>query len=108
MFFVEEHERFILEELLEATADLQSQTVCSSLYKVVLKNSALYAVKRLKQLQVSFEEFSQTMIQIGSLKHPNILPLVLVGYHSINEEKLFICKYQSQGSLLNLLEGKLT
>lgn len=106
VFFVEEHERFILEDLLEATADLQSQTVYSSLYKVVLKNSALYAVKRLKQLHVSFEEFSQTMIQIGTLKHPNILPLV--GYHSTNEEKLFIYKCQSQGSLLNLLEGKLT
>nr|POE76850.1 putative inactive receptor kinase [Quercus suber] len=102
VFFVEEHERFILEDLFEATADLQSQTVCSSLYKVVLKNSALYAVKRLKQLQVSFEEFSQTMIQIGSLKHPNILPLV--GYHSTNKEELFIYKYQSQGSLLNSLE----
>ena len=106
MFFVEEHKRFILEDLLEAPADLQSQTVCSSLHKVVLKNSALYAIKKLKQLQVSIEEFSQTIIQIGSLKHPNILPLV--GYHSTNEEKLFIYKYQSQGSLLNLLEGKLT
>jgi Leucine-rich repeat (LRR) protein len=106
VFLVEEHERFELEELLEATADLKSQTLCSSLYKVILKNSALYAVKRLKQLQVSFEEFSQTMRQIGSLKHPNMLPLV--AYHSTNEEKLFIYKYQSHGSLLNLLEGKLT
>ncbi|GMY31049.1 probable leucine-rich repeat receptor-like protein kinase IMK3 [Fagus crenata] len=102
VFLVEEHERFELEELLEATADLKSQTLCSSLYKVILKNSALYAVKRLKQLQVSFEEFSRTMRQIGSLKHPNMLPLV--AYHSTNEEKLFIYKYQSHGSLLNLLE----
>ena len=106
VFLVEEHERFELEELLEATADLKSQTLCSSLYKVILKNSALYAVKRLKQLQVSFEEFSRTMRQIGSLKHPNMLPLV--AYHSTDEEKLFIYKYQSHGSLLDLLEGKLT
>lgn len=105
VFFVEEQERFKLEDLLEATADLQNQTLCSTLYKVILKNSALFAVKRLKKLQVSFEEFGQTMIQIGNLKHPNVLPLV--GYHSTNEEKLFIYKYQSNGSLLNLLEGKL-
>jgi hypothetical protein len=37
VFLVEEHERFKLEELLEATADLKSQTLCSSLYKVILK-----------------------------------------------------------------------
>jgi uncharacterized membrane-anchored protein len=64
----------------------------------------VYAVKRLKKLQVSFEEFGQTMRQIGNLKHPNILPLV--GYNSTDEEKLLIYKYQSSGSLLNLLEGK--
>lgn len=105
VFFVEEQERFEMEDLLEATADLRSQTPCSSLYKVILQNNATYAVKRLKKLQVSFEEFDQTMRQIGNLRHPNILPLV--GFNSTNEEKLLIYKYQSSGSLQNLLEGKL-
>nr|TKR91533.1 hypothetical protein D5086_0000222250 [Populus alba] len=86
VFFVEEKERFGLDDLFEATADLQSQTPSSSLYKV------------------SFEEFGQTMRQIGTLKHPNILPLV--GYNSTDEEKLLIYKYQSSGSLLNLLEAR--
>ncbi|KAM1100766.1 hypothetical protein ACFX15_006944 [Malus domestica] len=103
VFFVEEHESFKLEDLLEATADLRNQSFCSSLYKVILKNNALYAVKRLKKLQVPFEEFGQTMRQIGIIKHPNILPLV--GYNSTNEEKLLIYKFQSNGSLLNLLES---
>ncbi|XP_031253369.1 probable leucine-rich repeat receptor-like protein kinase At5g05160 [Pistacia vera] len=103
VFFVEEHERFKLEDLLEATADLRSQTITSSLYKVILKNSVIYAVKRFKNLQVSFEEFGRTMRQIGNLKHPNILPLV--GFNSTNEEKLLIYKYQSNGSLLNLMEN---
>ncbi|VVA33579.1 PREDICTED: probable [Prunus dulcis] len=103
VFFVEEHESFKLEDLLEATADLRNQTFRSSLYKVILKNNALYAVKRLKKLQVPFEEFGQTMRQIGNLKHPNILPLI--GYNSSNEEKLLIYKFQTNGSLLNLLES---
>ncbi|KAB2615541.1 leucine-rich repeat receptor-like protein kinase [Pyrus ussuriensis x Pyrus communis] len=104
VFFVEEHESFKLEDLLEATADLRNQSFSSSgLYKVILKNNALYAVKRLKKLQVPFEEFGQTMRQIGIIKHPNILPLV--GYNSTNEEKLLIYKFQSNGSLLNLLES---
>ncbi|KAK4851352.1 hypothetical protein QYF36_014398 [Acer negundo] len=103
VFFIEEHERFKLEDLLEATADLRSQGICSSLFKVILGNSSVYAVKRLKKLQATFQEFDQTMRQIGNLKHPNILPLV--AFNSTNEEKLLIYKYQSNGSLLNLLEN---
>ncbi|XP_062016291.1 probable inactive receptor kinase At5g53320 [Rosa rugosa] len=102
VFFVEEHESFKLEDLFEATADLRNQSFCSSLYKVILKNNELYAVKRLKKLQVPFEEFGQAMNQIGNIKHPNILPLV--GYNCTNDEKLVIYKYQNNGSLLNLLQ----
>ncbi|KAF6145033.1 hypothetical protein GIB67_013384 [Kingdonia uniflora] len=103
VFFIEEHERFKIEDLLESAADLQGQTLCSSLYKVTLKNNAVFAVKRLKKLMVSFEEFGDTMKQIGKLKHPNILSLV--GYHSSNEERLLIYRYQKRGSLLTLLEN---
>ena len=103
VFFVGEHERFRLQDLLESAADLQSQSLCSSLYKVTLKNDAVYAVKRLRMLQGSFEEFGQTMRRIGNLRHPNILPLV--SYSSSKEEKLLIYKYQRNGSLLALLHG---
>ncbi|CAL5390328.1 unnamed protein product [Camellia sinensis] len=103
VFFVGEEERFKMEDLLEAEADLQSQGLCSSLYKVKLKNNAVFAVKRLKKLQVSFEDFGETMSRIGNLGHPNILPLV--GYNSTNEEKLLIYRYQSNGSLLNLQDN---
>lgn len=105
VFFVENHERFTLEDLLRAKADLQSESFWSSLYKVKLENSMEYAVKRLKNLQVSSEEFGVTLKQISDLKHPNILPLV--GYRSASEEKFIIYKYQSNGSLLSLLNGKL-
>ncbi|KAK7276912.1 hypothetical protein RIF29_18060 [Crotalaria pallida] len=101
VFFVEDHERFTLEELLKATADLRSESFSSSLYKVKLENKVNYAVKRLKNLQVSSDEFGETLKQISMLKHPNILPLV--GYRSTSEEKLVIYKYQSNGSVLNLL-----
>ncbi|XP_057472878.1 probable inactive receptor kinase At2g26730 [Actinidia eriantha] len=104
VFFVDEEERFRMEDLLESAADLQSQGLCSSLYKVKLKNNAFFAVKRVKKLQASCEEFSATMTEMGNLKHPNILPLV--GYNSSNtEEKLLIYRYQSKGSLLTLQEN---
>ncbi|WCJ33037.1 Leucine-rich repeat protein kinase family protein [Euphorbia peplus] len=102
VFFVEDQEAFKLDDLFEATADLQSHTLYSSLYKVILKNNAVYAVKRFKKLQITFEEFGRKMREIGNLSHPNILPLI--GYNSTSEEKLLIYKYQSSGSLLNLLE----
>lgn len=104
VFFAEEKQRFKLEDLFEGAADLQTQNMCSSLYKVTLKNNAIFVVKRLKKLKVSFEEFRRTMKMIGELKHPNILPLV--GYHSSDEEKLLIYDYQRNGSLLALLQSK--
>ncbi|KAL2972861.1 hypothetical protein AAZX31_14G016500 [Glycine max] len=82
VFFVEDRERFTLEDLLRATADLRSEGFCSSLYKVKLEHNVHYA-------------------KISNLKHQNILPLV--GYRSTSEEKLIIYEYQSNGSLLNLL-----
>lgn len=104
VFFVGEPERFRLEDLLESAADLQSQSLCSSLYKVKLKNDTVYAVKRLRKLQGSFEEFGQTMRRIGNLRHANILPLIC--YSSSKEDKLLIYKFQRKGSLQTLLEGK--
>lgn len=104
VFFVEEKQRFELEDLFEGAADIQSQNMCSSLYKVTLKNNAIFVVKRLKKLKVSFEEFGRTMKIIGELKHPNILPLV--GYHSSDEQRLLIYNYQRNGSLLALLQSK--
>ncbi|KAK6934548.1 Leucine-rich repeat, partial [Dillenia turbinata] len=103
VFFVNESERFTLEDLLESAADLQSQSLCSSLYKVTLKNNAVFAVKRLKKVQVSLEEFGETMRMVGSMKHRNLRPLL--GYHSTDDQKLLIYKFQSNGSLLNLLEN---
>ncbi|KAG9144111.1 hypothetical protein Leryth_013757 [Lithospermum erythrorhizon] len=105
VFFVEDEEQFELEHLLEATTHLRRQGLCSSLYKVKLKHNAIFAVKRLKKLQVSFQQFGETMRKIGSLKHENILPLV--AYYSTNNEKLLIYKYQDNGSLLTLFEAYL-
>ncbi|BAT80636.1 hypothetical protein VIGAN_03023000 [Vigna angularis var. angularis] len=91
-----------MEDLLRANADLRNEGFCSSLYKVKLENNDHYAVKRLKNLQVSLEEFGETLRKISNLKHQNILPLV--GYRSTSEEKFVIYKYQNNGSLLNLLK----
>lgn len=103
-FFVEEEERFEMSDLLEAQANLQGHGLCSSLYKVKLKNNDIYAVKRLKQSPISFDEYCTIMGKIGKLQHPNILPLVAYGFTV--EARLLIYKFQHRGSLLSLLESK--
>ncbi|XP_068667626.1 probable inactive receptor kinase At2g26730 [Aristolochia californica] len=103
VFYVEERMRFELEDLFESAAELQGQTLLSSLYKVILKDNTILAVKRLKKLMVSVEEFRQAMGQVGKLKHPNLLPLV--AYRSSLNEKLLIYRYQRNQSLLHLLES---
>lgn len=104
VFFVEE-ERFGLEELLEGVADLRSQGFWSSLYVVRLNNGAVYGVKRLRKLNVSFEEFGRVMRRVGNLRHPNLLPLV--SYNNTLDEKLLIYRFQRNGSLLDLFQGML-
>lgn len=104
VFFVEKEERFELEELLEGVAELRTQGFWSSLYVVRLRNGAVYAVKRLRKLRVSFEEFGATMKKIGNLRHPNLL--LLVCYNNTLEEKLLVYGFQPNGSLLNLFESK--
>ncbi|XP_074355388.1 leucine-rich repeat receptor-like protein kinase PXC1 [Apium graveolens] len=102
-FFVEEKVRFKMSDLLEAQADLQGHGLCSSLYKVKLKNSnTIFAVKRLKQSPLSFDEYCTIMKKIGKLQHQNLLPLVAYGF--TNETKLLVYKFQPQGSLLSQLE----
>ncbi|KVI10410.1 leucine-rich repeat receptor-like protein kinase PXC1 [Cynara cardunculus var. scolymus] len=102
VFFVREEEQFKLENLLDAGADMQNQNYCSSLYKVQLNNNGVYAVKRLKKLQESYDDFDRTMTMVGKLNHPNIIPLV--AYSCQGDEKLLIYKYQKKGSLLSLME----
>lgn len=102
-FFVEEEERFKMSDLLEAQANLQGHGLCSSLYKVTLKNNAVFAVKRLKQSPISFDEYCSVMGRIGKLRHPNILPLVAYGFTV--EARLLIYKFQHKGSLLSVLES---
>ncbi|KAK1397126.1 receptor-like protein kinase [Heracleum sosnowskyi] len=102
-FFVEEKDRFKMSDLLEAQADLQGHGLCSSLYKVKLKNrNTIFAVKRLKQSPLSFDEYCTIMEKIGKLQHQNLLPLVAYGF--TNETKLLVYKFQPQGSLLSQLE----
>ncbi|KAL5983932.1 hypothetical protein ACLOJK_018030 [Asimina triloba] len=102
-FFIEKHEQFKIEELLGSAADLQGQSLCSSLFKVTLRENKIFAIKRLKKLNVSMAAFGKRMRWVGNLKHLNLLPLI--AYHSSNDDKLLIYGFQRNRSLLYLLEN---
>ncbi|XP_031276946.1 probable inactive receptor kinase At2g26730 [Pistacia vera] len=89
------------EEVLQAPAELLGKGKHGSLYKVMLDNGAIMAVKRLKDWGISSEDFKRRMEKIDQVKHPNVLPPV--AYYCSNQEKLLVYEYQPNGSLFKLL-----
>lgn len=93
------------EDLLGAPAELIRRGKHGSLYKVMLDNGVLLAVKRIKDWGISKQDFERRMNLIAQVKHPRVLPPV--AYYCSQQEKLLAYKYLQNGSLFMLLYGKL-
>lgn len=91
------------EDLLRAPAELLGRGKHGSLYKVMLDDGMILAVKRLRDWGISSEDFKTRMQKIDRVKHPNVLPPV--AYYCSKQEKLLVYEYQQNGSLFNLLHG---
>lgn len=103
-FIRDDRERFDLQELLKASAEILGSGCFSSSYKAALLNGPTIVVKRFKQMNnVGKEEFQEHMRRIGRLSHPNLLPLV--AYYYRKEEKLLVTDYVQNGSLAVRLHG---
>ncbi|KAK4486251.1 hypothetical protein RD792_008921 [Penstemon davidsonii] len=106
LYFVRnDRERFDLEELLRASAEVLGSGSFGSSYKAVLFSGQAYVVRRFRQMNnVVKEDFYEHMRRLGRLSHPNLLPLV--GFYYRKEEKLLITDYVENGSLASHLHGK--
>lgn len=93
------------EDLLGAPAELIRRGKHGSLYKVMLDNGVLLAVKRIKDWRISKQDFERRMNLIAQVKHPQVLPPV--AYYCSQQEKLLAYEYLQNGSLFMLLYGKL-
>ncbi|KAK7369832.1 hypothetical protein VNO80_11877 [Phaseolus coccineus] len=103
-FLRDDRERFDLQELLKASAEILGSGCFSSSYKAALINGPTIVVKRFKQMNnVGKEEFQEHMRRLGSLTHPNLLPPV--AYYYRKEEKLVVTDYVHNGSLAVRLHG---
>ncbi|GKA95035.1 pollen receptor-like kinase 4 [Tanacetum coccineum] len=78
-----------------------------SSYKAMLVGGPAVVVKRFKEMSnVGKEDFHAHMRLLGSLEHPNLLPLVSFYYKK--DEKLLITDFAANGSLASHLHGKFT
>lgn len=103
-FIRDDRERFDLQELLRASAEILGSGFYSSSYKASLTNGPTIVVKRFKQMNnVGKEEFQEHMRRIGRLNHPNLIPLV--AYYYRKEEKLLVTDFVQNGSLAVRLHG---
>ncbi|KAL6996078.1 actin-regulating kinase prk1 [Sarracenia purpurea var. burkii] len=103
-FVRDDRERFELQDLLRASAEVLGSGHFGASYKAVLMDSQAVVVKRFKQMNnVGREEFHEHMRRLGRLRHPNLLPLV--AYYYRKEEKLLVFDYVHNGSLASQLHG---
>ncbi|KAH7515241.1 hypothetical protein FEM48_Zijuj10G0006000 [Ziziphus jujuba var. spinosa] len=104
LFFLwEDRATFDLHDLLRATAEILGSGTFGASYKATILSDNV-VVKRYKQMNnVGREDFHEHMRRLGSLTHPNLLPLV--AYYYKREEKLLVSDFVENGSLAFHLHG---
>ncbi|KAI4373168.1 hypothetical protein MLD38_011326 [Melastoma candidum] len=98
---------YSLEDLLKASAETLGRGTLGSTYKAVMESGYIVTVKRLRDARYPrIDEFRRRMEVIGSLTHPNLVPLR--AYFQAKEERLLVYDYFPNGSLFTLIHGSRT
>ncbi|CAA0816134.1 Probable LRR receptor-like serine/threonine-protein kinase [Striga hermonthica] len=104
-FVRDNQQKFELQDLMRASAEVLGSGDFGASYKAVLVDGEALVVKRFKQMNnVAKEDFHEHMRRLARLKNPNLLPLVAYLYRK--EEKLLVFDYVNNGSLSAHLHGK--
>ncbi|XP_008809165.2 receptor protein kinase-like protein ZAR1 [Phoenix dactylifera] len=94
-----------LDELLKASAFVLGKSEIGFMYKVVLEDGLILAVRRLGEGgSQRFKEFQTEAEAIAKVRHPNIV--ALRAYYWSIEEKLLIYDYIPNGTLSAAIHGK--
>ncbi|KAL9167818.1 hypothetical protein ABFS82_05G122400 [Erythranthe guttata] len=106
LYFVRnDRERFELEELLRASAEVLGSGSFGSSYKALLPSGFPYVVRRFREMNnAGKEQFYEHLTKLGRIKHVNLLPIV--AFYYTKEEKLLITDFVENGSLASHLHGK--
>ncbi|OMO61930.1 hypothetical protein CCACVL1_23150 [Corchorus capsularis] len=105
-FFRNDREKFELQDLLRASAEVLGSGSFGSSYKAVLLDGRAMVVKRFRQMNnnIGKEEFHEHMGKLGMLYHPNLLTPVAFCYRK--EEKLLVFDYVPNCSLASHLHAR--
>lgn len=96
---------FSLEELLRASAYVLGKSGVGIVYKAVLDDGVVVAVRRLGEGGAHRRREFETEVRIvGQVRHPNVV--TLHSYYWTADEKLLIYDFLPNGSLENALHGK--
>lgn len=108
LYFVRrDREKFDLEDLLRAPAEILGSGSFGSSYKADVPFGKPIVVRRFRQMNnMGKQDFHEHMRRLGKLSHPNVLPLVAFYYR--REEKLLVTDFVDNGSLASHLHGKLS
>lgn len=104
-----ETELYSLEQLMRASAELLGRGTIGTTYKALMASQLIVSVKRLDACKTSItsaEAFEQHMESVGMLRHPNLV--AVRAYFQAKQERLVIYDYQPNGSLFNLIHGKVS
>lgn len=107
VFVRERKQRFEIEDLLRASAEILGSGNFGSSYKANLFDGPAVVVKRFREMKgLGREEFQEYMRRLGRLSHPNLVPLV--AYMAKKDEKLLVTEHVPNGSLAHMLHGKIS
>ncbi|KAJ6796592.1 receptor protein kinase-like protein ZAR1 [Iris pallida] len=96
---------FNMDELLKASAFVLGKSGIGIVYKVVLEDGLILAVRRLGEGgSQRFKEFQTEVEAIGRVRHPNIV--TLRAYYWSIDEKLLIYDYIPNGNLSSAIHGR--
>lgn len=107
LFFLDASLAFSAEELSRAPAEVLGRSSHGTLYKATLDSGHMLTVKWLRVGLVKHKkEFAKEAKKIGSMRHPNIVPLRAYYWGPREQERLLLADYIRGDSLALHLYGK--
>lgn len=107
LFFLDSSLAFTAEELSRAPAEVLGRSSHGTLYKATLHSGHMLTVKWLRVGLVKHKkEFAKEVKRIGSIRHPNIVPLRAYYWGPREQERLLLADYFQGDSLALHLYGR--
>lgn len=107
LFFLDGSLAFTAEELSRAPAEVLGRSSHGTLYKATLDSGHMLTVKWLRVGLVKHKkEFAKEVKRIGSIRHPNIVPLRAYYWGPREQERLLLADYFQGDSLALHLYGR--